>query len=176
MDESDLDRHVVAVVEGVAMMYTHAIAALLGAAIAATSAWNIQGWRLGGQITALQAQHAAAQAKAEADARAAQLTIDTTYQEALNAARTREVSLRRERDAARTESDGLREQSLDAARRLAAAPHATVLDYATTAGELLADCSRGYQELAATADGHANDVRTLIEAWPQNRPSIDDKQ
>ena len=156
--------------------YTHAAAVLLGGAIAATSAWGIQGWRLGGQIAALQAQHAAAQAKAEADARAAQLTIDTTYQEALNAARSRETVLRRERDIARTESGGLREQSADAARRLAAAPHATVLDYATTAGELLADCSRGYQELAATADGHANDVRTLIEAWPQNRPSIDDKQ
>lgn len=157
-------------------IYTHVAAVLLGGAIAATSVWSIQGWRLGGQIAALQAQHAAAQAKAEADARATQLTIDTTYQEALNAARSRETVLRRERDVARTESDGLREQSAAAARRLADAPHATVIDYATTASELLADCGRSYQELASTADGHATDVRTLIEAWPQNRPSIDDKQ
>lgn len=155
-------------------IYTHAAAVLLGGAIAATSAWGIQGWRLGGQIAALQAQHAAAQAKAEADARAAQLTIDTTYQEALNAARTREVSLRRERDAARTESDGLREQSLDAARRLADAPPAAVREYAATAGELFADCGRSYQELASTADGHAADVRTLIEAWPRNSLPPDD--
>ena len=155
-------------------LYTHVGAALLAAAIAGAGAWQVQGWRMGGQLTSLKASHAAAAEKAEADARAAQLTIDTTYQEALNAARTREVSLRRERDAARTESDGLREQSAAAARRLADAPHATVLDYATTAGELLADCSRGYQELAATADGHANDVRTLIEAWPRNSLSSDD--
>ena len=149
-------------------IYTHVAAVLLGGALAAASTWGIQGWRLGGQIAALQAQHATAKAKAEADARAAQLTIDTTYQEALNAARTRETSLRRERDAARTESDGLREQSADAARRLAAAAPAAVLEYATAVNELFADCGRSYQELAGTADGHAADVGALIGAWPMN--------
>ena len=152
------------------------IVALVSAVLSASAATWVQGNAYKARIATLQQDFAVAAAKSEADARAAQLTIDTTYQEALNAARSRETVLRRERDIARTESGGLREQSADAARRLAAAPHATVLDYATTAGELLADCSRGYQELAATADGHANDVRTLIEAWPQNRPSIDDKQ
>ena len=155
-------------------LYTHAGAAVLAAAIAGACAWGIQGWRLGGQIAALQSQHAVAHARAQADARAAQLTIDTTYQEALNAARTREVALRRERDAARTESDGLRQQSADAARRLAGAPPAAVLEYATTAGELLTDCGRSYQELAGQADGHAADVRTLIEAWPRNSLPPDD--
>ena len=155
-------------------IYTHAGAALLAGALAFGAAWQVQDWRMGGQLTSLKASHAAAAEKAEADARAAQLTIDTTYQEALNAARTREVSLRRERDAARAESDGLREQSLDAARRLADAPPAAVREYAATVGELFADCGRSYQELASTADGHAADVRTLIEAWPRNSLSSDD--
>ena len=164
----------VEVVGVISAIYTHAGAALLAGALALGAAWQVQDWRMGGQLTSLKASHAAAAEKAQTDARAAQLTVDTTYQEALNAARIREISLRRERDAARAESDGLREQSAAAARRLADAPHATVLDYATTAGELLADCSRGYQELAGQADGHAADVRALTEAWPRNRPSFDD--
>ena len=147
-------------------LYTHAAAALLGAAIAATSAWNIQGWRLGGQISAIQAQHATERAQAQADARAAQIVIDNKYQEALNEARTRENALRRDRDAARAESDGLRDQLSDAARRIADAPPAAVAEYATTVSELLAVCSRERTAFAAAADGHAADVRTLTAAWP----------
>ena len=153
-------------VEGLAVIYTHIAAALLGAAIAATSAWNIQGWRLGGQISAIQAQYATERAQAQADARAAQIVIDTKYQEALNEARTRENALRRDRDAARAESDGLREQLSDAARRIADAPPAAVRLYATTTSELLAECADRYTKLAAEADRHSESVRTLIDAWP----------
>lgn len=148
------------------MIYTHIAAALLGAAIAATSTWAIQGWRLGGQISALQARHATERAQAQADARAVQIAIDTKYQEALNEARTREIFLRRDLDAARAESDGMREQLSDAARRIANAPPAAVAEYATTVSELLAQCSRERTAFAAAADGHAADVRTLTAAWP----------
>ena len=68
--------------------------------------------------------------------------------------------------AARAESDSLRAQLSDAARRIADAPPATVAEYATTVGELLAVCSRERTLFAEKADGHASDVRTLIEAWP----------
>jgi hypothetical protein len=171
LNESHPDRHVVVLVEGVAVIpaiYTHLAAALLGAAVAATSAWSIQGWRLGGQISAMQAQHAAERAQDQADARAAETHFNTQYQEALNEARTREIALRRARDAARAESDGLREQLSDAARRIADAPPAAVAEYATTVGELLAVCSRERAAFAAAADGHAADVRTLTAAWPVN--------
>lgn len=147
-------------------MYTHIAAALLGAAIAATSAWSIQSWRFDARISDIKAQHAAERAQAQADARANQIAIDTKYQEALNEARTREAHLRRDRDAARAESDGLRDQLSDAARRIANAPPAAVAEYATAVGELLAVCSRERTEFAAAADGHAADVRTLTAAWP----------
>lgn len=162
--------HVLAwlLVEVVGVIPYTIIVALVSAVLSASAATWVQGNAYKARIATLQAQHATAQAKAEADARATQLTIDTTYQEALNAARTRETSLRRERDAARTESDGLREQSADAARRLAAAAPAAVLEYATAVNELFADCGRSYQELAGTADGHAADVGALIGAWPMN--------
>lgn len=49
-------------------------------------------------------------------------------------------------------------------------PHATV-EAARTAADAFAavftDCQGRYGELAAKADGHASDVRTLEEAWPQ---------
>lgn len=148
------------------MMYTHAIAGLVGAAIAATSAWNIQGWRLGGQISAIQAQYATERAQAQADARAAQIVIDTKYQEALNEARTREALLRTEIDHLRAVSDGLRGQNAEAARRLADAPPAAVLEYATALNAVYDDCRAAYGHMAEKAAGHAADVRTLTAAWP----------
>jgi hypothetical protein len=150
------------------LLITHTAAAVLAAALAATAAWQLQGWRLGGQIATLQATHATERANASQAAWAAERATAIKYQGALNDARTREAALQRDAARARTESDGLREQAADAARRMAAgavAP-AAVAAYAAAAGELLADCSRSYSAMAAAADGHAADARALIESWP----------
>ena len=49
-------------------------------------------------------------------------------------------------------------------------PHATV-EAARTAADAFAtvftDCQGRYADVAAKADGHASDVRTLEEAWPK---------
>lgn len=49
-------------------------------------------------------------------------------------------------------------------------PNATV-EAARTAADAFAtvftDCQRRYADVAAKADGHASDVRTLDEAWPK---------
>ena len=122
--------------------------------------------RLQTQMQTERVQVAKAYTKSLEELRTAQDKINTGYQGALNAARIRETALRRDLAAADSESDGLRAQLSDAARRLADAPPTTVLEYATTVNQLFADCSRGYQELAGKADGHAADVRTFREAWP----------
>ncbi|MDZ7863022.1 hypothetical protein [Acidovorax sp.] len=149
------------------LLITHTAAAVLGAALAATAAWQVQGWRLGGQITSLQASHASERARASQAAWAAERATAIRYQGALNVARTREAALQRDAARARALSDGLREQAAHAARRIAdgAAP-AAVAEYATAVGELFADCSRAHQELARQADGHAADARALRDAWP----------
>ena len=144
------------------MIYTH----LAAAAIAALAAWFFQDNRYTAELAGLRLEHADAVIKATSTLRAEQHAITTKYEGALNAARTRETSLRRDTDAARAESDSLREQLSYAARRIADAPPAAVAEYAATVGGLFADCSRSYQELAGKADGHAADVRTLTEAWP----------
>lgn len=140
---------------------------------AAVGMWVFQDARMDAAVTNVRSEMSDAKAKAAVEqtravkeARAEEQALTKTYQEALNAARTRETALRRNLDSARAESDGLRNQAADAARLLAAAPPAAVLEYATTVNGLFADCGRSYQELAGKADGHASDVRTLIEAWP----------
>ena len=153
-------------------LITHAIAALT----AAGAVWIFQDARWAADVADIRLNRANEQSAAVGKARAEERAINKTYQEALNAARTRETSLRRDIDAARAESDSLREQLSYAARRIADAPPAAVAEYATTVSELLADCSRSYQELAGKADGHAADVRTLTEAWPVNLTPSDDKQ
>lgn len=61
--------------------------------------------------------------------------------------------------------------SLRNAIAAAAAPRsddtaATARKDAATLGALLADCEGRYRGMAALADGHASDVKMLIEAWP----------
>lgn len=150
------------------MIYTHVAALILGGAIAATTAWQVQDWRLGGQIASLKATHATELAQAKEAALATERTNAAKYQGALNEARTREAALQRDVGRARAESDGLRDQAANAARRIATAAPAAVAEYANTVSELFAECSRSYQGMAEKADGHSADARTLREAWPVN--------
>jgi len=55
------------------------------------------------------------------------------------------------------------------APRLAASPatFAASLDNPDPLPELFIDCSRRYVELAVQADGHANDAKALMDAWPK---------
>ena len=148
------------------MIYTHAAAAV----IAALAAWFFQDNRYTAELAELRLEHAGAVIKATSTLRAEQHAITTKYQGAINAATERETISRRNLGAAARESDGLREQLSDTARRIAAAPPAAVAGYATTVSGLFADCSRSYQELAGQADGHANDVRKHRDAWPVTPP------
>lgn len=139
---------------------------LIAAAVAAAAAWFFQDARMDAAVAGVRLEQTNERLDAVSKARADERAVNKTYQEALNAARTREDVLRRDARAARAESDSLRAQLSDAARRIADAPPASVAEYAVTVGELLSVCSRERTFFAEKADGHASDVRTLIEAWP----------
>jgi len=150
-------------------LYTH----LGAAAVAAALAWQFQGARLGAELvearletTTQQLATSTAQRAADARVRQAEKVMNTKYQGALNAARDREALLRRDLDHLLAVSDSLREQSADAARRLASAPPAAVLEYAAALGVVFEDCRAAYGDMAANAAGHATDVQTLGAAWP----------
>ncbi|WP_047472199.1 hypothetical protein [Delftia sp. ZNC0008] len=154
-------------------MSVRVITHVAAAGLAAFLAWSYQSARLGAELADVRLEAATqqlatstAQRTADARVRRAEQSINTNYQEALNAARTREALLRRDLDQLRTVSDGLREQSADAARRLASAPPAAVLEYATALIAVYDDCRAAYGDMAAKATGHATDVQTFDAAWP----------
>ena len=152
-------------------MLTHITALLVGLGLATGVAQL--------RIDALTARHAAAVASAAsvaansavaaADIAAReQQQITQHYQKALNDALKNQSVLRADAAGARAAADRLRKQTAAAAERLALpdTPAAAVTEYATAAGELLADCGRAYQELAAKADGHVSTIRLMQDAWP----------
>lgn len=143
-------------------LVTHLIAAL----VAAAGVWVFQDAHMDAAVAEVRLEQSNERIVAVSKARAEERAINSTYQGALNAARTREALLRTEIDHLHRVSDGLRDQSADAARRLAAAPPAAVLEYALAVNSVFNDCRAAYAGMVEKADGHASDVRTLREAWP----------
>jgi hypothetical protein len=79
----------------------------------------------------------------------------------------RENALRADSASAHAANDGLRLQTVDLARRLAAADPGSASTHAATAlGELLTSCSARRTELAESCDRHVNDLKTLMGSWP----------
>ena len=144
------------------ILVTHLTAAL----VAAAGVWVFQDARMHAAVADVRLEQNNERMVAVSKARAEERAINSTYQGALNAARTREALLRTEIDHLYRVSDGLRDQSADAARRLAAAPPAAVLEYALAIDTVFNDCRAAYAGMVEKADGHASDVRTLREAWP----------
>lgn len=149
------------------MLYTHAAAALLGASIAAAGAYKVQDWRYTGQIEAIKAAQLEAVNTATREARAQESARFKGVQDAQAAAQTRAQVARRDADRARGELDRLR-NDLAATRGGVPGESATACAVrADAAADLLSLCGAAYQDLAAIADRHASDARTLIEAWPK---------
>ena len=148
------------------MIWTHTAAALLGAAIAATLAWQVQSWRYTGQIATIQAAQLEAVNAATREARAQE---SRRYQEIQNAqakSAQRAADARRASDAARTAGDGLRDDiaaGLRASEESAAACH----QHAASVSRLLSQCEADYRGMATAAQGHAGDVMLLLDAWPK---------
>ena len=149
------------------MIWTHTAAALLGAAIAATGAWQVQSWRYTGQIAAIQAAQLEAVNTATREARAQESKRFQGVQDAESAAKTRAVAARRDADAARSELDRLRGTLSIARGGVPGESTAACTQRADAAGDVLGQCAAAYSDLAAIADRHASDARTLIEAWPR---------
>ena len=105
---------------------------------------------------------------AAARSAAQQASIDAQKRviSAQNEAQRRAAVLRRDADRAAEYAAGLRESIATAGRA-----YTTTLDacteHAATLGQLLGDCGDRYRKLAATCDGHANDVKTLSDGWPR---------
>ena len=149
------------------MIWTHTAAALLGASIAAVGAYKVQDWRYTGQINQMKAAQQQAVADATREARAQESARFKGVQDAQAAAQTRAQVARRDADRARSELDRMRD-TLSATRgSVPGESTAACTQRADAAADVLAQCGAAYQDLAAIADRHASDARTLVEAWPK---------
>ena len=149
------------------MIYTHAAAIIIAAALAGWAGWSVQGWRMGEQIAALKTAQAEAVNTATREARAQESKRFQGVQDAQAAAQTRAVAARRDADAARTELDRLRNSVAATRGGVPGESTAACAQRADAAADVLGQCAAAYSDLAAVADRHASDARTLIEAWPK---------
>ena len=146
---------------------THIAAAAIAAALAFGAGWQVQGMRYGEQIADLKLEHAEAVASSAKSA----LKLAEHYREnadaAVRKAEARAAQNKRDADRLRTELDGLRGDLADVPDRIRSATREAVDQYAATATAVFGECAARYSELAGAADGHRNDVQTLMDAWPK---------
>ena len=154
-------------------MSIRAVTHLAAAFAAGTGIWFFQAARLGADLAderqqASQYREQITAERSAANARVAQVSADVaaTYQGALNDAIKKQASMQVAADRARRERDGLRKQLSDAEQRIADAPAAACIEYASTLNRVFGQCSQRYTELAIRADGHAADAATCRAAWP----------
>jgi hypothetical protein len=147
-----------------------ACAGTLCALLGALAAWHVQGLR----IDRIEAEHAAYVAQVEANAAETELAklAKETYwkEEVANAeleANKRIAKTEAELRTATAAAGKLRNTVSALQSHLASASRAAVLESAAACGELLAACVERYRDVAAAAERHAGDVRTLSEAWPK---------
>ncbi len=148
-------------------LYVFAAVGIVAGALGFAGGWQVQGWRLGEQIAALKSQQAEAVATATREARAQEAARFTNVQEAQNAAQKRAQTARADADNARSELDRLRDDLTAVAVSAGGFACITAAERATTVSDVLAECAAAYTGMARTADGHANDVKTLTDAWPK---------
>ena len=137
------------------------IAALIAAAGFA-SGWHVQTIR----YTAKEAQNAKQElVQIRQSAATTVRRMDNTLL-AENAATDRAVVLRRDLDGARTELERLRITLTHRVPGTATATGACAVG-TPAVDQLLFECAADLTEMAGKADRHANDAKTLSEAWPK---------
>ena len=105
----------------------------------------------------------------EANARAAiqKSTLEANVLKAKNEATIREELLRTSAASAQSESDGLRDDLAAIRGQLGQLSRDAVAERAVAISVVLDQCARRYQGLAAVADRHVSDLKTLMAAWPK---------
>ena len=135
--------------------------------LAFAAGWLVNGWRADAAMSLLKQEHSEQVARNSAASLFTYSRMEKTKDEAINSAKARADALQADAGRATAAADGLRKQLATANMRIATATRTAVDEYAATAGELLNSCTAEYRAVAAAADGHANDARLMLEAWPK---------
>lgn len=149
------------------MIYTHILAGLIGAAVAATGAYKVQDWRYGEQIASMK------QEASEATTRAVKAAMDKTLidqkrkDDALMEANKRAQYNAVAADSARRAAVSLRDQLATARADLSSATIDASRNYAAALSDVFGQCVDEYRGLAEKATGHATDSMMYQAAWPK---------
>ena len=143
-----------------------AVSALAGFAIA----WWIQGLRVTGaeqEFTEYKQEQRKVYQDAVDAAKHKTAALETKVKEAENAATERAKENKILADAVNRTSASLRDATATTRRGLPLISGDACIKTADTGLALLDKCQAEYGRLAAAADGHVSDIKTLTEAWPQ---------
>lgn len=124
--------------------------------------WTVQGWHYQSKEKDRAEQELADQ-RLQATAR---VRREEGVIAAQNESQDRARRFRIDADSARAAADGLRLATAEALRS-AAASHAACTERANTLGELLGAVEEAGRGMAQASDRHANDAKTLMDAWPR---------
>jgi hypothetical protein len=130
-------------------------------------AWNYQANHYGLLIMTMRLDYATASAKAARESMDKFIDMQKRKDDAIKSAENRAAVNRAAAVSAAAVSSGLRDDLAAARDRLAASTCSSITGYASTVSTVLDSCQAEYRDMAAKADGHATDAKTLIDAWPQ---------
>ena len=150
-----------------ALPHPRLIAAGAALVLAFGAGWAAQGWRMGAEYAALEMRYATRLAQAQENALKEYARLEKVKDDAIKAAEIEAEKNAVAAAAAARAADRLRGDLANVRASIAAAPRATVDQYAATAGELLGACAAEYQWMAEQADKHLVNERLLIDAWPK---------
>lgn len=134
--------------------------------LTSAAAWHIQGWRMQAQLDRATAAHAQQLEALHAQALADYLQMEDEKNVAIREAQLRAEEIEAAATAARADAERLRRDLARVPTRISTATRTAVDEYAATATAVFSDCTAQVTELARAADGHANDARLMLRAWP----------
>ena len=141
------------------------IGAVVSAVLAFGAGWTGNGWRLNAKIDRIEGQYAKDLAVANAQALARYVDMERVKQDAINEAVKQAQVNETAASAARSELERLRLHIASSSVSTATCP--SVRQYSSTLQTVFRQCSEQLEKMAADADGHALDSRTLNTAWPK---------
>lgn len=113
--------------------------------------------------------HAIALANANADALAKTISLQKAKDDALKQAAARQIALVRAAADSRAALDRMQDTTTKAMRAINYS-HGACVATATAYKDVFGECSVRLVEVGQKSDGHASDVRTLIQSWPSAKP------
>ncbi len=105
--------------------------------------------------------------RAALESRAKERDLQARVDESERKGAEREKIHRVERAVLESRVIGLRDDIATFRARLPKAAGAACVEAADTAAELFGECVEEYQRVAWSAQGHVDDVKTLMEGWPK---------